>query len=129
MLELSEAKMDIIVLNYFMVKMEFNKSQSLIIRTIASAVLGFPNINKIFTEEIINIVMQNPSQIMIILVSIIKALLVILSIIWLIQLSRNIEITYRTKSERVFQRYLLKLILTGIVTFSVMMRLKNIIHF
>jgi len=112
-----------------MVKMEFNKSQVLIIGTIASAVLGFPNINKIFTEEIINIVMQNPSQIMIILVSIIKVLLVISSITWLMQLVRNIEITHRTKSERVFQSYLLKLILTGIVAFFVMMILKNIIHF
>ena len=112
-----------------MVKMEFNKSQLLIMGTIASAVLGFPDINKIFTEEIIKIVMENPTYIMIILVSIIKIILIISSIIWLIQLVKNIEITYRTKSERVFQYYLLTLILTGIVTFIVMLILKRSISF
>ena len=67
----------------------------LIIGTISSAVLGFPNINKIFTKEIINIIIENSSQIIIFLVSIIKILLVISSIAWLIQLIRDMEITYK----------------------------------
>lgn len=109
--------------------MEFNKSQLLIIETIVSAVLGVPDINKIFTEDIIKMVMENPSQIIIILVSIIKILLVISSIIWLIQLVKNIDITYKTRSSDVFQNYLITLILTGIITFILMIFLKKIIHF
>tara|TARA_Y100000310_G_C20543324_1_gene744387 strand:- start:158 stop:496 length:339 start_codon:yes stop_codon:yes gene_type:complete len=112
-----------------MIKMEFNKSQLLIMGTISSAVLGFPNINKIFTEEVIKIVMENPSQIMIFLVSIIKILLVIGSVAWLFQLIKNIEITYRTKSDNVFQNYLLKLAVTGILTFFGSLLLKNFIGF
>lgn len=112
-----------------MVKMEFNKSQLLITGTISSAVLGFSNINKIFTEEVIKIVMENPSQIMIFLVSIIKILLIIGSIAWLFQLIKNIEITYRTKSDNVFQNYLLKLTITGILTFFGSLLLKNFIGF
>jgi hypothetical protein len=112
-----------------MINMEFNKSQLLIIETIVSAVLGVPDINKIFTEDIIKMVMENPSQIIIILVSIIKILLVISSIIWLIQLVKNIDITYKTRSSDVFQNYLITLILTGIITFILMIFLKKIIHF
>jgi len=109
--------------------MKFNKSQLLIMGTIFSVVLGFPDINKIFTEEIINIVMQNPSQILIFLVSIIKILLVFLSIAWIIQLIKNVEITHRTKSESVFKNYFFKLVLTGIITLIASLILKNIIHF
>ena len=110
-------------------KMEFNKSQLLIIGTIASAVLGLPDIEKIFSEEIIEIVMQNPSQSIIILVSILKILLIVGSIAWLIQLIRNIEFAYRTKSESVFQRYILTLVITGILAFIAMIFLKRIIGF
>lgn len=97
--------------------------------TISSAVLGFPNINNIFTEEVIKIVMENPSQVMIILVSIIKILLVIGSVTWLFQLIKNMEITYRTKSDNVFHNYLLKLVITGIFTFFGSLLLKNFIGF
>ena len=97
--------------------------------TISSAVLGFPNINNIFTEEIIRLVMENPSQIMIILVSIIKLLLVIGSVTWLFQLIKNMEITYKTKSNNAFQNYLLKLVITGILTFFGSLLLKNFIGF
>ena len=108
--------------------MEFNKSQLLIIGTISSVVLGFPNITKIFTEKVIEIVMEKPSQIIIVLVSIIKIILIISSILWLIQLIRNMKITYETKSSSVFQNYLLKLVVTGIFTFIGSLLLKNIIH-
>ncbi len=107
--------------------MDFNKSQLLIIGTITSAVLGIPDIKKIFTEEIIKIVMESPSQIMIILVSILKIILVISSVYWLIQLGKNIEITHNTKSKGAFEYYLLKLVLTGLVTFIIMILLKRII--
>ena len=109
--------------------MEFNKSQLLIIGTIASAVLGLPDIEKIFSVEIIKIVMQNPSQSIIILVSILKILLIVGSITWLIQLVKNIEFTYRTKSESIFQRYILTLVITGILTFIAMLFLKRLIGF
>jgi len=109
--------------------MEFNKSQLLIIGTIASAVLGLPDIEKVFSEEIIKIVMQNPSQSIIILVSILKILLIVGSITWLIQLVKNIEFTYRTKSESIFQRYILTLVITGILTFIAMLFLKRLIGF
>ena len=107
--------------------MEFNKSQLLIIGTILSAILGFPNITKIFTEEVIKIVMESPSQIMIILVSILKIFLVISSVYWLIKLGKNIEITYNTKSKEAFKNYILKLVLTGIVTLIVIILAKKIV--
>jgi hypothetical protein len=100
-------------LNY----MELNKSQIIIIKTIASSMLGFPNIDKIFTEEIIRIAMENPSHTMIIVVSFLKIILVISSVIWLYQLLNNALITYQTKSRDVFINvYLAKLVLTGLVT-------------
>ncbi len=73
--------------------------------------------------------MENPSQIMIILVSIIKLLLVIGSVTWLFQLIKNMEITYKTKSNNAFQNYLLKLVITGILTFFGSLLLKNFIGF
>ena len=107
--------------------MEFNKSQLLIIGTISSAALGLPNINKVFTEEIIKIVMQNQTATMILLVSILKIVLVISSIIWLIKLIKNIEITYNTKSKSAFENYVLTLVLTAVLTSIVMLFVKRII--
>ena len=100
--------------------MEFNKSQKIIIRTIAGLMLGFPDIDKVFTKEIIKLAMENPSQVMIFIVSILKLFLVVASIIWLYQLLNNILITYNTKSQDVFwNTYITKLILTGLVTFII----------
>ena len=96
--------------------MHINKSQRLIIETIGSAVLGLPDINKIFTEEIINFTLNNPMPFLVPLISVLKILLVIGSIYWLIQLIQNIEITYRTKSPNIFQNYIMKLIITGFLT-------------
>lgn len=106
--------------------MDLNKSQLLVIGTIFSATLGIINIHKVFTEEIINIVMENPSHTMVALVSILKILLFIISITWLIQLVRNIGITYRTKSEQLFKNYILDLGLTALTTVIFMIFIKII---
>jgi hypothetical protein len=108
--------------------MELNKSQKLIIGTISAAVFGVPDIQEMFTKEIVNIVMTNPPPIVVFLVSIIKVLLVIASITWLIQLVKNIEINYNTKSKEVFRIYLMTLVITGITTIIVLLLLKKIIH-
>jgi len=105
-------------------KMEFNKSQGIIIGTITSAMLGLPDINKVFTEEVINLVMTNPNPTIILIVSVLKILLVIASIAWAIQLYKNIELTSRTKSQRQFDKYMTKLVITGIITFFLMLFIK-----
>ncbi|MAG78738.1 hypothetical protein CL616_05230 [archaeon] len=110
-----------------MIKMKFNKSQKLIIGTIATATFGFPDINRIFTEEIIKLVMKNPSSIMILLVSILKILLVLASIYWLIQLIKNISLTHTTKSKVAFQNYFFELILTVLITLILMIAIKIVI--
>jgi len=104
--------------------MEFNKSQGIIIGTITSAMLGLPDINKVFTEEVINLVMTNPNPTIILIVSVLKILLVIASIAWAIQLYKNIELTSRTKSQRQFDKYMTKLVITGIITFFLMLFIK-----
>lgn len=105
--------------------MTLNKSQLLIIGAIVSAFLGVPDINKVFTEEVINLVMQNPSPMMIFLVSITKILLTLSVFGWIAELIKNMEFTYRNKSNAIFQCYLFKLVITAIVTFLVMMFIKN----
>jgi len=105
--------------------MEFNKSQGLIIGTITSFMLGIPDINKIFTEEVIKIVMKNPTTQIIFLVSLIKILLVIASITWLIQLIKNIELTHRTKNVQQFQNYMFTLLATGFLTFFIVLFVKS----
>ncbi len=109
--------------------MRLNKSQILIIETIITGVFGFPDIHKVFSEEIIKLVMLEPTVSIIILVSLLKILLVILSINWLIQLLKNIELTYRTKSNRIFQNYLIKLVITGLLAFVISVWIKNLIGF
>ena len=109
--------------------MEFNKSQLLVIGTIFSSVLVIPDLDVLFTEEIIKIVMQDPSAIMIILVSILKIILILSSVIWLIQLIKNIEFTHRTKSKDVFVNFLFTLALTAVLAFIVSIIAKKYVPF
>ncbi|NPE26720.1 hypothetical protein HNV12_01810 [Methanococcoides sp. SA1] len=98
-----------------------NESQFIIAGGIISAKLGIPNIQKIFTEEIINIVSQNPTLTNIILISLLKITLIVASFAALIQLSRNIEFTYnkwyisRNRPD-VFWNYILGLGVATIIT-------------
>ena len=108
--------------------MKFNESQLLIIGTIFSSVLGFPNIHKIFTEEVINLAMQAPTPTWILIVSILKILLVAASVGWLIQLIKNIELTYRTKPAAVFKNYIRNLVVTGIFSLIGALLLKSRLH-
>ena len=108
--------------------MKFNKSQLLIMSTVFSSVLGFPNIHKVFTEEVINLAMQAPSPTWVLIVSILKLLLVVASVNWLIQLIKNIELTYRTKPAAVFKDYIIDLVLTGIFSFIGVLLLKLRLH-
>ncbi len=105
--------------------MTFNKSQLLVIGTISSSVLGIPDINKVFTEEIIRIAIENPSPTMIIVVSLLKILLVILSFAWLVQLIRNIKFTYDMHNSNTFNLYLATLFLTAVITFVVTMMIRT----
>jgi len=109
--------------------MELNESQVLIIGTIVTAVLGIPNIQAIFTKEIINMLLQNPSPFVIFLASILKLSLIVLSIGWLIKLSGNIEFTYNKYypwRKDIFWNYLANLLLTGEITFFVMLIIQKI---
>ena len=108
--------------------MKLNKSQSLIIKTTLSSVLGFPNIDKIFTEEIIKLLMQAPNTTIILIVSILKILLAIASVVWLIQLINNMRFVHRTKHDAVFQDYILKLVVTGIFSFIGALLLKSFLR-
>ena len=72
-----------------MTKINFSQSQILIIAFIVAAMLGIPDINHVFTEEVIKIVSIDPTLFMIALVSILKIVLAISSIVWLIQLARK----------------------------------------
>jgi len=99
--------------------MEFNESQQLVIGAITTAMLGIPNIQAVFTKEIIGIVLQNPAPLMIFLVSILKLGLVVISLDWLIKLAKNIEFTYN-RHPRTFWDYIGTLILTGLITFIIM---------
>ena len=100
--------------------MPLNKSQILIIGTISSAMLGIPDINEVFTEEIAKVVMQNPTPIMIVIVSLLKITLIILSFAWIIQLARNIQFTYEHHNEKTFNYFMFKLVATAIITLIVM---------
>jgi hypothetical protein len=94
-----------------------NKSQKIISGTIISGRLGIPNLEKIFTEEIIKIAMENTSPIMIYIISFAKILLVLCSVWGLIELLKNIELQYRTKNEKEFFNYFIKLIVTGLIIY------------
>lgn len=100
--------------------MEFNKSQLLIAGTIVTSMLGFPNINKVFTEEIIRVALIDSTLTAIIIISILKIALALSSIAWLFQLLKNIEFTYQFHSEDIFNIYMLKLVITAIITFIIM---------
>lgn len=102
--------------------MELNESQGLIIGTITTAMLGIPNIQAVFTKEIINMILQNPSPLFIFLASILKLTLIVLSVGWLIKLANNIEFTYNRYyryREDIFWNYIGNLILTGMITFII----------
>lgn len=102
--------------------MELNESQTLIIGVITTAMLGIPNLQAIFTQEIINTLLQNPSTLIIFLASILKLVLVGLSVGWIIKLGYNIEFTYNRYyrwREDIFWNYIGTLLLTGIVTFII----------
>jgi len=98
----------------------FNKSQWLIIGVITTSMLGIPDINEVFTREIIKVASVNPTLFAIILISVLKIALVLASLAWLFQLAKNIEFTYNNHSENTFYKYLLKLVLTGLIAFIVM---------
>ena len=104
-----------------------NESQKLVVGTIVSGRLGLPNINKIFTEEIIKIVSINPNSVMVVLISLLKITLIIASITWLIKLGKNIQFTYERHDEETFKNYLLKLITTAIITLIIMIILIGIL--
>ena len=106
-----------------------NESQKLIIETIVSSMLGLPNIQKIFTEEIIKIVTFNPSSTIIILVSFLKIILTIAGIFWIMQLAKNIEFTYKNHNSRTFKVYLLKIGATAIITFFIMLIIRKILFY
>ena len=103
--------------------MELNESQVLIIGAIATAMFGIPNIQSIFTQEIINTLLQNPSFLIIFLASLLKLTLIVLSVGWIIKLGYNIEFTYNRYyrwREDIFWNYLGTLILTGMATFIIL---------
>lgn len=100
--------------------MPLNKSQLLIIGVIVSGMLGIPDINEIFTEEIVKIVSQNPTPLLIWVVSLLKITLIILSITWIFQLANNVQFTYEHHNEKTFNYFLFKLVATAIITFIVM---------
>lgn len=109
--------------------MTFNKSQELIIGTIVTGMIGIPNIQTVFTKEIINMILQNPSPFIVFLASILKLVLIVLSIGWLIELGNNIEFTYNkyySWRKDIFWNYLANLLLTGEVTFIIMLFIQKI---
>ena len=104
--------------------MKLNESQQLIIGVIVTAMIGIPNIQAVFTKEIINIILQNPSSLMIFLVSILKIGLIVLSLGWLIKLGNNIKFTYNKyypRNKEVFLNYVAELFLTGEITIFIML--------
>lgn len=105
--------------------MNLNKSQILIIETIFSASFGIPNIRQVFTEEIIKIGILNSIPNSIFFISILKICLIIMSIKWLIDLIKYIRFTHKVKSKRVFDKYILNLVLTFIITTFFIIIIKN----
>ena len=80
--------------------------------------LGLPNIHKVFTEEIIKIVMENPPLTIIFIVSILKILFTIMAFCWIIKLVENLLERYKANKDGFWDIYTPKLIITACLTFS-----------
>ena len=97
--------------------------------TILSAVLGFPNIHKVFTDGVIQLVSKDPSLTIIVLVSILKIVLVIASVAGFIQLLKNIKLTCnRTRGDKRFDKFMIKLTITGVLSFIGALLLRQFLH-
>ncbi len=95
--------------------MDLNQSQLLIIGFLVSLKFGLPNIEYLFTQEIINVISQSPNIGIIILVSLLKIFLLVLSMGFFIVLGRNIIFTYQRHPNK-FDNYMLKLVITFSLT-------------
>lgn len=113
--------------------MVLNKSQKIIVGAISSAVLSIPNITKIFSEDLLDIIMKDPTvfqiffpaNITLLIISVIKLCLLLMSIWWIISLINIIKLQYKVNNKN-FTQYIINLIVTAIVTLIVFFFLKLI---